>query len=357
MAVWFLRLRTRREAAGKAAPRRGAGQRPVGKPRHHPPCGRQAGTHTARPGRSTGPPDRVARFGPAVSGGVLAPVAHPHIGQLRVLGAVRLAGHRTRHRRSETRACPARRSASSRPPAGHRGAAAGPAPAPGPAPASAVASRRPAAWPSSAGRWIAAAASAPSCAAPRVAAARQWGRRGGSARAAPAGRADAPCPPPRSSTPPGGGRSRRLNAHPPRARAGERSSPHSTPYRGSPIRVTTKYGRGGSPRKQHENPLRPQKLVENSRFDYQGLIAGGRERRVPTPSRQPPRQSRRSAPRTAPPGRRHAAARRRRGNHIGPPRPAAPSAQNSSPLRSSPCTPFSPFTVWVTWKSTASEQN
>src|SRR5208282_5403284 len=65
----------------------------------------------------------------------------------------------------------------------------------------------------------------------------------------------------------------------PRARAGGRSSPHSTPYLGSPDLVTTKYGSGGFGGWQHESVGGPQKLVENSRFDHQGLIyaGGGRD--------------------------------------------------------------------------------
>jgi hypothetical protein len=60
-------------------------------------------------------------------------------------------------------------------------------------------------------------------------------------------------------------------------RAGGRSSPHSTPYRGSPVPVTTKYGSRGFSGWQHESVRRPQKLVENSRFDHQWLIlVGGR---------------------------------------------------------------------------------
>jgi hypothetical protein len=179
----------------------------------------------------------------------------------------------TGRRRSGTRACPARQSASSKPPGGRTGAAAvrlahGAA---GPQVWDAARRRRAPATPV-AGCSPTAAASARRCAVRNAAGGRRWVRLAGSARAAPVDQAGAPCPPRHSLRRPNGDRFRRWNVHLPRARAGGRSSPHSTPYRGPPVHVTTKYGSEGFSGWQHESSLGPQKVVENSRFGHHRLI-------------------------------------------------------------------------------------
>ncbi len=167
---------------------------------------------------------RVARRVMGLSGCVLAPVAHPDIGQLRVLVAVWLAGNRLGIAESEIPACPAHRSASSRPrQTAVRPPVAEPA-APEAAPAAAAWAAAPrccARLPWLAERWTAAAAWVQPCAARTAVAAQYWDRRGGSATAVPADRAGG-CsyPPPRSSRPPNGGRSRRWNVPQSTARAG-----------------------------------------------------------------------------------------------------------------------------------------